>query len=88
MDFDTLPARLRALIGTRLRVRGQSCRIIDVLEPELALVLQCDSGASVIQPNQYGDATRRVPRTLQLPVLTPEGNDLHPDFRELGLPLD
>lgn len=88
MDIENLPARLRGLIGTRLRYQGQDCRIIEVLEPGPQLVLLCENASGVIQPNQYGDATRRVPRTLNLPVLSEDGEQFHPEFRLLGLPLD
>lgn len=88
MDLEDLPARLRRLIGTRLHYQGQSCRIIEVLEPGPALVLQCENHSGVIQPNQYGDATRRVPRTIQLPVLNEEGDAFHPEFRQLDISLD
>jgi hypothetical protein len=85
MDFENLSTRLRDLIGSRLRYQGQSCRIIEVLEPGPVLILQCENTDGVIQPNQYGDATRRVPRTINLPVLNEDGDDFHPEFRQLDL---
>jgi hypothetical protein len=85
MDIENLPTRLRDLIGTRLQHQGMQCRIIEVLEPGPVLVLQCENSNGVIQPNQYGDATRRVPKTISLPVLTEDGSELHPLFRMLDL---
>ena len=85
MDLENLSGRLRGLIGRHLRYQGQACCIIEVLEPGPVLVLQCENAAGVIQANQYGDATRRVPRTINLPVLNEDGDELHPEFRRLDL---
>ena len=54
--------QLRALIGRSLVYQGHSCRIVEILEPENALVLRCEDGAPVIQGNQFGEAARRVKR--------------------------
>lgn len=85
MDIERLPQRLRGLIGTRLRHQGQSCRIIEVVEPGPMLIVQCENTNGVIQANQYGDATRRVPKTISIPVLSEDGSEYHPEFRLLGL---
>lgn len=85
MDIERLPQRLRGLIGTRLRHQGQSCRIIEVVEPGPMLILLCENTNGVIQANQYGDATRRVPKTISIPVLSEDGSEYHPEFRMLGL---
>lgn len=83
MDIESLPERLRGLIGTRVQHQGQTCRVIEVVEPGPMLVLQCENLNGVIQPNQYGDATRRVPKTISVPVLSEDGGELHPEFRLL-----
>jgi hypothetical protein len=85
MDIESLPQQLRSLIGTRLEHQGQSCRIIEVVEPGPTLILQCENSDGVIQANQYGDATRRVPRTISIPVLSDDGREFHPEFRLLDL---
>lgn len=77
--------QLRACIGRELDFDGYACRVIEVLEDGPALVLSCETGASIIQPNQHGDATRRVPRTCTVPVMDSEGTALHPDFVALNL---
>jgi len=77
---------LRACIGRELEFEGHRCRVIEVLEDGPALVLSCETAAPVIQPNQHGDATRRVPRTRTVPVLNVEGTALNPDFAALRLP--
>lgn len=62
MIDDTLKRRLRTLIGCEVEYCGQQCRVIEVLDSEQALVVQCLSHTvpAVIQGNQYGEATRRV----------------------------
>lgn len=77
--------RLRACIGRELDFEGHHCRVIEVLEDGPALVLSCETAAAVIQPNQHGDATRRVPRTRTVPVMNAEGTALNPDFVALRL---
>ena len=70
MIDDVLKCQLRALIGCRVEYRGRVCQIIEVLDSEQALVVQCISTDSppAIQGNQFGEATRRVQtcHTVQL----------------------
>lgn len=77
---------LRSLIGRDVSFAGQHCRVIEVLEDGPALVLSC-SADNVIQANQHGDATRRVPMTRTIPVLNREHTELHPDYVRLQLNL-
>ncbi len=77
-------ARLRSLIGLRVHHMGQDCTIIEVLDDEPAVVLQCDKGSDVIQANQFGDPARRVPATSTVPVFGSDGQTLHPEFEDLG----
>ena len=79
--------RLRAYIGRELDFDGHHCRIVEFLEDGPALVLSCETAAPIIQPNQHGDATRRVAQTRTVPILTPDGNELHADFLKLNLSL-
>lgn len=58
---------LRALLGRRVRHSGAEYRIVELLEDEMTLVLQAQNQA-VIQPNQFGDAHRRVQRTVVVPI--------------------
>jgi hypothetical protein len=80
-DID-LPA-LRALIGRETRHGLQRCRVIEVLEDGPALVLACADDTTEIQPNQHGEANRRVPKTVTVPVLTPERDAFDPTFLAL-----
>lgn len=65
---------LRDSIGQRVRFRDVTFEIIEILEDGPSFVLQdCEKHTS-IQPDQHGEAHRRVPNTMTLPVLmTTEG---------------
>jgi len=62
MIDDALKRQLRNLIGSQVQYLGQLCQVIEVLDSEQALVVQCISATSApsIQGNQFGEATRRV----------------------------
>lgn len=69
--------QLRALIGRSLVYRGHSCRIVEILDSENALVLRCEDSERVIQGNQFGEATRRVESHHTL-VVFDEHSNLNP----------
>lgn len=77
--------KLRALIGRQAVIRERPCELIEVLEDGPQLVLRCLGECSVIQPDQYGEAHRRVPQTIAVPVFDLEGKALNPFLVELGL---
>ena len=77
--------QLRGMIGLKVRHQGLHCQIIEVLEDGPSLVLQNCEAVSTIQPNQFGDANRRVPQTHTIPVLTPDQKELHALFLALDL---
>jgi len=81
MIDDTLKRRLRALTGRRVNYQGQACQVIEVLDSEQALVVQClaASTAPAIQGNQFGEATRRVQACHTIPLFD-ETRQLHPDI--------
>jgi len=71
MIDDALKCQLRALVGRRVEYHGQPCQIIEVLDSERALVLQClatSASSATIQGNQFGEANRRVHRCHTLPL--------------------
>ncbi len=82
MIDDALKRQLRALVGCRVEYHGQPCQIIEVLDSERALVLQCllatDSTAT-IQGNQFGEANRRVQACHTIPLFD-DANDLNVDI--------
>lgn len=77
--------QLRRMIGIQVYHQGKPCVVIEVLEDNIALVLQALEGDATIQGNQFGDARRRVPLTYTIPVLNTERDSLHPDFLTLDL---
>lgn len=77
--------QLRNMIGLYMLYQGMRCQVIEVLEDGPALVLQSSEESPGIQPNQYGEATRRAPVTYTIPVLNEEHTELHPEFLALDL---
>ncbi len=81
--------KLRSLIGTHVNWQDQEHVIIEVLEDEIALVLRSTQQAGTIQPDQHGEAHRRVPSTTTLPVYNDvEKTEFNSEFSELRLNLD
>ncbi len=81
MIEDTLKRRLRALVGRQVEYHGHTCQIIEVLDSEQALVVQCSllDSPRTIQGNQFGEATRRVQACHTLPLYD-EDRKLNPDI--------
>ena len=77
--------RLRNLIGLRVRYGQAVCQIIEVLEDGPCLVIQDISEGTTIQPDQYGEAHRRVPSTTTIRIYNQDGTDLDQDFLSLDL---
>jgi len=78
------PDRLQILLGQTVTYQGLSCRVIDILVDELALVLRDGDDRRVLQANQYGDAGDHQPRTLTVALLNTRGDGLNPDLPELA----
>lgn len=77
--------QLRGMIGLHLLHQGIPCRVIEVLEDGPSLVLQSTEEQPGIQPNQHGEANRRVPVSYTIPVLNNTRTELHAQFLELDL---
>ncbi len=77
--------QLRGLIGLHVNYNGARCQIIEVLEDEPALILQDCERHTMIQPDQLGEAHRRVPSTFTIPVLSGDKTELNPVFLDLNL---
>lgn len=73
--------RLTVLIGREVHYNGKTCLIVEILEEEPALVLQYHD--TTIQTDQHGEAHRRVPNTLTIPVFENDGGNWHPEFVSL-----
>ena len=78
---------LRNLLGIEVEFLGRRCRIVEVLEEGPQIVVQCLEQRT-IQPNQYGDASRRVPETHALPVAELDPEFLAQLIQAAGLPPD
>jgi len=74
---------LRDLIGTRALYNGILFEIIEVLEDGPSLVLQDCEKHTTIQADQLGEAHRRVPQTMTLPISLTTSGDI--DAKAIGL---
>jgi len=80
--------QLRACIGREVMLGGKRYRITDILgDADPVLVLSNDHTDPVIQANQHGEATRRVPPTRMMPVFSAEDGQVHSALLKLILDL-
>lgn len=77
--------QLRRLIGSRVKYDDSLCEVIEILEDGPALILQYIEEHMVIQADQHGEAHRRVPTTVTVPILNADGHHFHPSFLHLNL---
>ena len=70
MPSSPLHQKLRQLVGKRFDYLSCTWNLIEILEEEDKVVLQrLDANASsALQSDQYGQAMRRGPETLTLPI--------------------
>lgn len=71
---------LEALIGRRVQYRERTWVIIEVLEEELAIVLQADASDDAILSNAQGEPVRSLPRVMTLPVRDEESGGINPEM--------
>ncbi len=77
---------LRSLIGQKVNHEGRDCKIIEILEDDFpAVILQHHEYQTSIQADQHGEAHRKVPSTITLPILDRESGGFHPAFSNLNL---
>ena len=76
--------QLRGMIGLTVIHQGEGYQVIEVLEQSTELVLM-KVQQTTIQTDQHGDAHRRVPHTVTIPVLTADRTELHPSLLALDL---
>jgi len=84
-DINLTLEQLRTLIGIRVIHSGEQYQIIEVIESTPGLILQNCTNEKLIQENQFGDPTRRVPKNITIQVLTKDKKELHPQFLALDL---
>ena len=75
--------QLRGMIGIELYHNNRACQVIEVLEDGPSLVIQYFEND--IQENQHGEAHRKVPKTLCIPVLSSDKTQLSEIFLSLDL---
>lgn len=76
---------IQGLIGKRARYQGGIYEILEILADDPPMLVLQDSGHTTIQPDQYGEAHRRVPQTVTVPVLF--GADRTPDLARMEIEL-
>jgi len=77
--------QLRNLIGRKALYQGTRCTVIEVLENGPVLVLEACHQVTTIQPDQMGEAHRRVPHTISIPLLNKNKTEFSPAFLELEI---
>lgn len=86
--MDITLEQLRACIGREVVLEGERYRVVEVLDDAgPTLVLRSETTGPVIQANQHGEATRRVPLTRSVPVFSGDEKSVHPQFLKLNLAL-
>ena len=77
------------MIGLRVRYHDVDCQIVEILEDGPALILEDLEHHISIQPDQHGEAHRKVPKTYTIKVLTHDKLEFSPTFLSLDpIPLD
>jgi len=76
MPTSALHQKLRKLVGQEFTYLSCRWRLIDVLGDEDQVVLQrLETNKHPLQSNQFGQANRRCPETLTLPISNSETPD-------------
>lgn len=85
MDTTALIQQVRSLIGQTVNYKGQQHEINEILEQSNqgpALILKCLEGIGTIQGDYHGEAHRRTPELIALPILG-EGGTINPFIERL-----
>jgi hypothetical protein len=77
--------QLRGLIGLQVLYEGEDCRVVEVIEDNLSIVLGHENRDTTIQSDQHGHARRKVPQTTIIPVLNSNGDEFSQQFLCLEL---
>ena len=77
--------QLREMLGARLRYRGLSYTVIEILDDRFELVLEADLPISQIQTDVHGNARREMRELVTVPALSADRSGLHPEFLEITL---
>lgn len=79
--------KLQGLIGNRLEYHGHTYQVIEVLADGPSLVLEYIDKIdhAVIQADLHGEAHRRVPETVTIPILNANSEEFSLEFLNLNL---
>ena len=81
--------QMRDMIGLRVLYHNVDCQIVEVLEDGPALILEDLEHHISIQPDQHGEAHRKVPKTYTIKILTHDRLEYSPTFLSLDpIPLE
>ncbi|NNG13575.1 MAG: hypothetical protein HKM22_00275 [Gammaproteobacteria bacterium] len=72
--------QLRGLLGLQVLHQGEVCRVVEVIEDSLSIVVEHEDRDPAIQSDQHGHANRRVPQTAIIPVLNAIGDEFSQQF--------
>lgn len=85
--LDITANQLRPMIGLRVRHNNVLCEVMDILDDGPTLVLVDLDQHTRIQPDQHGEAHRRVPQTYSIVLFNVEHDQFSPAFLALE-PID
>lgn len=75
--------QMRDMIGLQVRYHEVYCRVVEILEDGPTLVLEDLEQHISIQPDQHGEAHRKVPKIYTISVLTHDKLEFSPAFLAL-----
>ena len=79
--------KLHDMIGLKVRHEGVVCCVVEIIDEGPSLVLERRDQHLSIQPDQFGEAHRRVPQTFTISILSSESTEFSISFLNLE-PLD
>ena len=79
--------QLRSMIGLSVRYEGRFCRVIEVLDEGPSIILETAEQHRRIQPDQHGEAHRKVPLTYLVEILSADQLEFSASFLSIE-PLD
>ena len=77
--------QLRGLISLQVIHKGENCRVVEVIEESLSIVIEHVEREPEIQPDQHGHPHRRVPQVSIIPVLSKACDEFDQQFLALEL---
>ena len=83
LDDNLLLERMRSLIGSHFTYLQRDWILVEVLRDEGELILSALQGSAPIQPDQYGQPSRRVTENLSISVFSEDGESLSEDVMML-----